>query len=46
MFTLETQVYKNNGTVVTEVTNLSTDETLWIMKRSNIYYKDKVTVYS
>lgn len=46
MFTLETSIYKNNGSIVTEVTNLSTDETLWIMKRSNIYSKDKVTVYS
>lgn len=46
MFTLETKAYKNNGSIVTEVTNLSTDETLWIMKRTNIYSKDKVTVYS
>lgn len=46
MFTLETKNYKNNGSIVTEVTNLQTDERLWIMRKGNIYSKDKVTVYS
>lgn len=46
MFTLETKNYKNNGSIVTEVTNLQTDERLWLMRKGNIYSKDKVTVYS
>lgn len=46
MFTLETKTYKNNGATVTEVTNLQTDERLWLMRKGNIYSKDKVTVYS
>lgn len=46
MFTLETSIYKNNGSIVTEVTNLQTDERLWLMRKGNIYSKDRVTVYS
>ena len=33
MFTLETKVYRNNGSTVTEVTNLQTDERLWLMRK-------------